>query len=455
MGYDVNYNAVDYADSRAICVEVYARLQQLELELLRAAQQAAQCQDDVDLQCGIAGVAARGYQLALLAEYLRLGYAHATEAVIAGRRLAERVSAAMENYESAEAVTEKMMLSANWIQLALDFFRDTAENGNRPPTRQMEGMLRLLMLANPWNLVRPDAGAEQLVTDTTTQLGNLIDAVGPGSRLELAGSQPPEQLRVSGTLDDYAKLHRLLYDGGVEEQGKFVIAQLDPKTYVLVMPGTQDGFGGTNPFDSMGIVDGFGRESDNFAEPIAQALEFSGAGPGDEVILTGYSQGGIHVANLLKNKLMRKKFKMTRALTLGSPIGGIEAPADAKTLSVEDSKDMVPGTDGRPNRTSPWQMTVTFDGPRREIEDRLPHGGVFGPPHSLQNYEDHLRELQRNPAPEVRKQLEAFMLPPGLVLFRRFTLERNAVPKKKPRGEEPRGSGKQRKPLGHQIAPPH
>jgi hypothetical protein len=47
------------------------------------------------------------------------------------------------------------------------------------------------------------------------------------------------------------------------------------------------------------------------------------------------------------------------------------------------------------------------------------------------------------------------MLPPGLVLFRRFTLERNAVPKKKPRGEEPRGSGKQRKPLGHQIAPPH
>ncbi|MGN0127387.1 hypothetical protein [Glutamicibacter soli] len=455
MGYDVNYNAVDYADSRAICVDVYTRLQQMELSLLRAAQQAAQCQDDVNLQCSIAGVAARGYNLALLAEHLRNGYLHATEAVIAGRRLDERVRAAIENYESAEQVTEKMLLAANWLHVVTRFLQETSGNGNRPPTQQMETMLQLLMLANPWNILRPEAGMDALVTETTKQLGEAIGTMDPDGRLELTGEQPPEQLQAKGNLDDYATLHRLLYDGGAEEQGKFVIAQLDSKTFVLVLPGTQDGFGGANPFDSMGIVDGFGRDSENFAEPIARALEYSGAGPGDEVILTGYSQGGIHVANLLKNKLMRKKFTMTRALTLGSPIGGIPVPSEVRTLSVEDSKDMVPGTDGRQNRTSPRQMTVTFDGPRKDVEDALPQGGVFGPPHSLPNYEDHLRELQRNPAPDVRKQLEAFMLPPGPLTFRRFKLERKSLPKQKPRGQEPRGSGKQRKPLDHEIAPPH
>lgn len=455
MGYDVNYNAVDYADSRAICVEVYARLQQLELDLLRAAQHAAQCQDDVNLQCGAAGVAVRGYNLALLAEHLRNGYLHATEAVIAGRRLAERVRAAIENYESAEERTEKMLLAADWVHVVTRVLQETSGNGNRPPTRQMETMLQLLMLANPWNIVRPDAGMDELVTETTKQLGNAIDTMDPEGRLGLTGRQPPEQLQVDGNLDDYAKLHRLLYDGGIEEQGKFVIAQLDPKTYVLVLPGTQDGFGGNNPFDSMGIVDGFGRDSENYAEPIAQALEYSGAGPDDEVILTGYSQGGIHVANLLKNNLMRKKFKMTRALTLGSPIGGIQVPPEVRTLSVEDSKDMVPGTDGRPNRTSPRQMTVTFDGPRKDIEGMLPQGGVFGPPHSLQNYEDHLRELQRDPDPEVRKQLQGFLLPTGPIMFRRFRLERKTAQKQEPRGEAQRRGGKRGRPLEHEIAPPH
>ena len=183
MGYDVNYNAVDYADSRAICVDVYTRLQQMELSLLRAAQQAAQCQDDLNLQCSIAGVAARGYNLALLAEHLRNGYLHATEAVIAGRRLDERVRAAIENYESAEQVTEKMLLAANWLHVVTRFLQETSGNGNRPPTQQMETMLQLLMLANPWNILRPEAGMDALVTETTKQLGEAIGTMDPDGRV--------------------------------------------------------------------------------------------------------------------------------------------------------------------------------------------------------------------------------------------------------------------------------
>ncbi|MFJ2618607.1 hypothetical protein [Glutamicibacter sp. NPDC087344] len=456
MGYDVNYNAVDYADSRAIVVAVYARLQEMAADLIRAAQHTARCEDELNVQCSIAGIGARGYNLAVLAEHLRVAYQHTTEAVIAARRLNERVSAAIENYESAEATAQKLMLSVTWLQTVADFFTETMNNESRPPTQQMESLLRLLMLINPWSILRPESSTEELVTETSTKLGEALGQADPEGRLELTRRQPPEQLQLDGSLDDYTKLHRLLYDGGSQEHSKFVIAQVEPRTYVVVIPGTQDGFGGPNPFDSMGIVDGFGRQSENYAEPIAEALEYSGAGPGDEVILTGYSQGGIHVTNLLNNTLLRKKFTLTRVLTLGSPIGGIPVPPEIKTLSLEDAKDMVPGTDGRPNRTSPRQMTVTFDGPREEIKNSLPQDGVFGPPHSLTNYEDHLRELQENPAPEVRKQLEMFLLPPGPLVFRRFTLQRKpAETKNKPRDEKPHGTKKRPEPLDHLIAPPH
>ena len=98
-----------------------------------------------------------------------------------------------------------------------------------------------------------------------------------------------------------------------------------------------------------GIADGFGLESDNFVDPLDEALEISGAKEGDEVILSGYSQGGIHVAQLMKNKFLKHKYKMNKVLTLGSPIGNIDLPEDVRSLHVEDRKDMVPGTDGTAN----------------------------------------------------------------------------------------------------------
>lgn len=456
MGYDVSYNSIDYAVSRSICQQVYSQLQGIEQRLMSSAAKVDQCQSDVNLQCAVAGIGARGYNLGLLADYLRSGYRHAYEAVLAARTLTERVEAAIENYESSEALVEKLMLESGWKQTAQSFVDQTLSNGNRPPTRNMQDMLRLLMLLNPWNLLRRDKDSEELVTHTTRQLTETLAKIGPGYTLQLTEKSPKESIDIDGTLESYAQLHRVLNDGGEPKKSQILVAQIDPNKYMVVIPGTQDGMGGPNPFDTIGIVDAFSKESENLVGPITEALEDSGAGPTDEVILTGYSQGGIHVANLLKSKLMRKRFKITKGLTLGSPIGGIAIPKDIKTLSIEDSKDMVPGTDGRQNHTSPEQMTIIFDGPRQEIKDLLPPDGTFGPPHSLDNYSDHLKELGTEPKPEVREQLEAFRLPPGPVYFKRYKIRR--VPESQhPRQKAPTVTrrDKKRDTPELKIAPPH
>ncbi|GAA1407170.1 hypothetical protein AUR04nite_03970 [Glutamicibacter uratoxydans] len=448
MGYDVNYNSADYADAQGICQQVYAQLQEVESSLLRAAVQSDQCQNDVAMQSSAAGLSARSYFAAQLAGCLRRGYQHAAESVIEARRLAERVAAAIENYEYSEALIQKMVLAESWKEIGEDFFTQSMNNANRPPTETMQSLLRMLMVLNPWNIVGTDSNPQELVTETTRELTGMIESAGPQRSIELTRIQEQESIEIDGTLDSYTQLHRLLNDGGENEHSKFIVAQVDPNKYIVIIPGTQDGLGGPNPFDTMGIVDAFGRDSENYVGPISDALEYSGAGPDDEVIVTGYSQGGIHAANLLKNRLMRKKFKMTKAITFGSPIGGIDLPEEVRTLSLEDKKDMVPGTDGRGNKVTERQMTVSFDGPRRQIMDQLPQDGIFGAPHSLTNYEDHVRELQQEPTPEIRQQLSEFTLPTGPLAFRRFTIERRA--ERKPKGKE-----KRREDLDHQIAPPH
>ena len=426
MGYEVNYNEVDYADAAQAVQHGYAQLQQVQSLLLAAAQRAGQCQEEVALRAAAAGVPAQLAALEALAARLRDGYQQAGLAVLDARRLQEKTGAAMENYQRAEAVVEKVMHSVQAGNFVVPFLRDLAANGNRPPRERMETLLRLLMLANPYFLFNGQ-GLQESVDDTTRWLTGLLQAVPRDydSQLLLDSGMAPEQFEAQGTLQDYYRLHQQLQQA---PDGQIMVVQVDPQTYAVFIPGTQEGMGGPNPFDTLGIVDGFARDSENYVQPIDEALRRSGAEEGDEVVLSGYSQGGIHAANLLGSKLLRKKYKLDKMLTLGSPIGNIDLPDEVKSLSLEDAKDMVPGTDGGPNRHRKRQWTVTFDGPREQIKDQLPTDGIFGAPHNLRNYGDHLAELDAAPEAELRRQRELFLLPKGPLKLHRFTLRRKQEP---------------------------
>ncbi|WP_404287304.1 hypothetical protein [Glutamicibacter arilaitensis] len=432
MGYDVNYNALDYAQSRQICQQVYGQLQSVETQLMRASVIAQECQQQAQTQCFAAGIGNRGYSLGILADKLRTGYHHATEAVIDARRLEEKVGAAIENYVRAETrIENSILVSAKW-QVLVDVWNNMRNNDSRPPTKDMETILKLLvLLSSPrdrFGFARPQP---LMMHETTEKLADFLSTWGPlrNKDLKLGDRESVKQVQVDGKLNSYYQLHKILNDADPKDDGKFIIAEAEKdgkKVYLVILPGTQEEGDHNNPFDTYGIVDAFSLESENFVGPINEALDISGAREGDEVILSGYSQGGIHIANLMKNKFLRKKFKMKKMLTFGSPIGHIDLPEDIRSLSIEDSKDMVPGTDGVENKRKKDQITVKFDGPR--FEEQLDEG-LFGKPHDLDNYGDHLKEMVDNPIPDLHENLREFALPPGPLNYRKFKIERKERPR--------------------------
>ena len=74
-----------------------------------------------------------------------------------------------------------------------------------------------------------------------------------------------------------------------------------------------------------------------------QALREAGASASDEVLLTGFSQGGMTAQALAANGDFRSRWKVAGVLSMGAPTsayGGI--PEDIPVLSVEDDNDVVP-----------------------------------------------------------------------------------------------------------------
>lgn len=450
MGYDVDYNELDYAEANSICQRVYQDLQQVEAILQKAALHADLCEKDVNSKCMVAGIGARGYNLGLLADKLRVGYRTAWKAVLAGRELAEAIAQAKEHYKVVETRVERLMYAARFMPMLSEIIDKTHANGDRPPTEQMETMLRMMMPAGPQGWLYPTRGFDEQVDNVAENLTQYIRGLGPtrNSSIVLAGGDPVQKVQVDGKMNSYYELHQMLEDGGPEDNGKFMVVEIDPDTYAVILPGTQDGKAAPTPFDELGIVDAFALDSRNYAGPISEALEISGAGDGDEIILSGYSQGGIHAAQLMRSKLLNRKFNMSKLITLGSPIGNIELPERVRSLAVEDEKDMVPGTDGTPNHNEGKHYTTRFDGPRNRIKHLLPEESFFGAPHHIDNYGDHLRELDEDPKPEIREHLAHFYLPTTPLKTRKFKIERRAPEPSKLPKEKP-------DPDISKIAPPH
>ncbi|MCS3493050.1 hypothetical protein M2368_002061 [Arthrobacter sp. JUb119] len=426
MGYEVNYNEPDYAQAGEICQRVARDINGISDALLRAAQAAYSCQGDLNLQCMAAGIEARGYGIGHLGDLIRDSYQQAREGEITAFELTGKVSAAMRNYEVAEAAVERMMLVSTSAVLVGDFISKTRDNGWRPPRESMETFLRLLMSYIPHWPLAPNMTLTEQIEGTAKSLSRIMRLLGSNrnTEIELAGQDPAQTVELDGKMRSYFQLHEKLEGEGTENNGKIMIVEADDDTYIALFPGTQDDAEVPSPFGPEGIADGFGVESENFVEPLDEALRLSGAKEGDEVILSGYSQGGIHVAQLTKNKFLKRKYKLNKVLTLGSPIGTIDLPEDIRSLSVEDRKDMVPGTDGGPNPRKGEHYTTTFPGPREHMQDILPEDGLFGPSHHLKNYGDHLLELDEDPKLEIREHLKQFYLPESPLKIRMFKLER-------------------------------
>lgn len=388
-------------------------------------------------------------------------------------------------YEQAEAKVERDLNQLRGTLLPILLLWDLATNANRPRGGTMEALINespeLIGRLFPgkrksWADLRDQAHGGTF--DTTVaqrlypQLSRDLDKDGSVQMgtVELAAANSQSTLKTGPGVDTLLELQNI---AELEPPGSILISTVQGNTkptHIVTIPGTQtsalkpetnirkiagdipEGMIAQNPWEFAGIAEGMGFGSQHVSVAVSQALTEVGAKPGDDIVLSGYSQGGIHAANLSGDTRITDTYNVAYLVTAGSPVALAAVPKQTKALHLEDRDDMVPGTDGSKNPSSINRVTVYFDGPDPDLN--LKTNG-FGPAHKLENYRDHGRELLSSTDPSVAKstaELSALLAGSGALRVRSFGLRRVVNDPEKPQ-EKPKVKGKPMK-EPHPSLPP-
>ena len=133
--------------------------------------------------------------------------------------------------------------------------------------------------------------------------------------------------------------------------------------WIVYVPATTDWSArtGKNSTDLTTNVEGVAGHDTAMRETVRQAVAEAGIGADEEVMLVGYSQGGITAASLAADPAFRNSVSVTALLTVASPVSDFDIPDGISTLSIEHEQDLVPDLDGGENPDRPHWTTITVD----------------------------------------------------------------------------------------------
>lgn len=185
--------------------------------------------------------------------------------------------------------------------------------------------------------------------------------------LEVVG-EPQDHLgaprRLSGRLSEVVDLIPRASDGEGSVTVTCVRGADGEDVWIVGLPGTQGGLlpqrRGENWADGGGNLDALGADSRHTAAGIAAALAAAGAPAGADVLLAGYSQGGVHAVNLAADAGFSTAYTVVGVLTVGSPNGGQTAPDTVPILEFATDRDLYTAADGGPNPVGVRRATVLF-----------------------------------------------------------------------------------------------
>lgn len=133
--------------------------------------------------------------------------------------------------------------------------------------------------------------------------------------------------------------------------------------WIVYLPATTDWspVAGEDVTDLTTNVRGVAGRETAVRQMVYEAMAEQGIRPGEEVMLAGYSQGGITAASLAADPRFTSRYNVTALVTTGSPVSGFDVGPGVEVLSLENEGDLVPDLDGgeRPDRAN-W-TTVTGD----------------------------------------------------------------------------------------------
>lgn len=136
-----------------------------------------------------------------------------------------------------------------------------------------------------------------------------------------------------------------------------------------------------------------------YERAVLEAMSDAGIPPGSDVVLTGFSQGGIMAANLAADRTF--PYNTVGVVTNGSPIDSFDIPRNIPVYAFQHVTDIVPTLDGNAyDETAPNVHRVLMSGPLSPIAA-----------HDNQNYADSVAAWEKQYAETHGTP------PPGLDMF--------------------------------------
>lgn len=181
-----------------------------------------------------------------------------------------------------------------------------------------------------------------------TSLGSLSDLVG-----------------VNGTTDEMGGADATTIDV------KKVIGPDGTEHWVVSLPSTQDWTGGAGALNDRDSNVALMLDNPAFRgvyeRAVLQAMSDAGVPPGGDVVLTGFSQGGIMAANLASDRTF--PYNTVGVVTNGSPVDSFDVPPHIPVYAFQHATDVVPTLDGNAFGSTPDNVhRVVLPGPVSPLE---------------------------------------------------------------------------------------
>ncbi|WP_062381593.1 hypothetical protein [Demequina pelophila] len=271
-------------------------------------------------------------------------------------------------------------------------------------------------LARAEGLLEPESGELETIVDLEAELTAAARAGSAAAAAPALGQSANSLSSVMARLD------------AVEALGGAAVAietreDASGRRHIVYIPGTQDwGVRDVNPADMEANARAVTGDPSDMSRLVVEAMEAHGIGRTEPVMLAGHSQGGI-IATLLAatvgattrgwlggapaagahagpgavaalgpprpgtgDALAAPRFTVTHVVTAGSPTGRIAVPAAVQTLHLENSRDLVPGLDGRTNPAAANRTTVVHDRRASTRADAPDRSTTPGQAHALEGY---------------------------------------------------------------------
>ncbi len=146
------------------------------------------------------------------------------------------------------------------------------------------------------------------------------------------------------------------------------------------------------PWDLTSNVRGVaGSDAAGSYRAVEQALADAGADRDSEVVITGYSQGGLVAAMLAASD----DHTVTGLYTLGAPAAQVPVPADVPWVAVEHTDDLVPALGGT------WESTAPVVVRREAFDGSSVESDLFFPAHELTRYRESAALLDTAADPRI------------------------------------------------------